>query len=54
VQPRSGETAAARNGRQVTWMGMAVYQFTGGKIDRAWGLNDALGIMQQVGAIPSD
>ncbi len=54
MQPRSGETAATRNGRQVTWMGMAVYHLTGGKIDRVWGLNDALGIIQQVGAIPSD
>ncbi len=54
MQPRSGETAAIRNGKQVTWKGMAVYHPTGSNIDRVCGLNDALGIMQQLGAIPSD
>jgi steroid delta-isomerase-like uncharacterized protein len=41
------------SGNQVTWLGMAIYNLSGGKIAEVWGLNDALGIMQQIGAIPS-
>jgi predicted ester cyclase len=41
------------SGNQVTWVGMAFYSLLDGKITEVWGLNDALGIMQQVGAIPS-
>jgi len=40
-------------GKQVTWMGMGIYHLAGGKIREVWGLNDALGIRQQIGAIPS-
>ena len=40
-------------GQLVTWIGMAIYYLSGGKIEQVWGLNDALGIMQQIGAIPS-
>lgn len=43
----------APTGKQVTWMGMGIYYLAGGKIREVWGLNDALGIMQQIGAIPS-
>lgn len=38
---------------QVKWVGMAVYGLSDGKITEVWGLNDALGGMQQIGAIPS-
>ena len=41
------------SGRQVTWLGMAIYCLSNGKITEVWGLNDALGIMQQIGALPS-
>ena len=41
------------SGNQVTWLGMALYSVSDGKIAEVWGLNDALGIMQQIGAIPS-
>jgi steroid delta-isomerase-like uncharacterized protein len=41
------------SGKQVTWLGMAIYHLSDGKITEVWGLNDALGIMQQVGVIPS-
>ena len=40
-------------GNQVTWVGIAFYSLSHGKITEVWGLNDALGIMQQIGAIPS-
>jgi predicted ester cyclase len=40
-------------GKQVAWMGMAIYYLSDGKIHEVWGVNDTLGIMQQVGAIPS-
>jgi predicted ester cyclase len=43
----------APTGKQVIWVGMAIYHVPGGKIKEVWGLNDALGIMQQIGAIPS-
>jgi len=41
------------SGKQVTWVGMAFYSLSDGKIMEVWGLNDALGIMQQIGALPS-
>ena len=40
-------------GKQVTLTGVAIYRFLGGKIAEMWGMNDALGLMQQIGAIPS-
>lgn len=43
----------APTGKQVIWQGMGIYRFAEGKIEEVWTLNDALGIMQQVGAIPS-
>ena len=43
----------APTGKEVRWLGMALYYFSSGKIKQVWGLNDALGIMQQIGAIPS-
>jgi steroid delta-isomerase-like uncharacterized protein len=40
-------------GRQVTWIGMGVYRIVDGKIAEQWGIDDALGLMQRIGAIPS-
>jgi steroid delta-isomerase-like uncharacterized protein len=42
----------APTGKQVKRLGVALYYFSGGKIKEVWGLNDALGMMQQIGAIP--
>jgi len=41
------------SGNRVTWVGIAFYSLLNGRITEVWGLNDALGIMQQIGAIPS-
>ena len=43
----------APTGKQVTWAGINIYQITGGKIAETWQLGDALGLMQQLGAIPA-
>jgi len=37
----------------VRWLGIALYYLSDGKIKEVWGLNDALGMMQQIGAISS-
>jgi predicted ester cyclase len=44
----------APTGKEVKWLGLALYYFSGVKIKEVWGLNDALGMMQQIGAIPSN
>lgn len=41
------------SGHEVSWVGIAIYELLDGKIKIVWGLNDALGIMQQIGAIPA-
>jgi predicted ester cyclase len=38
--------------KEVRWLGVALYYFSGGKIKEIWGLNDMLGMMQQIGVIP--
>jgi len=40
-------------GKQVTWTVMAIYRIADGKIAERWLNVDDLGIMQQLGAIPS-
>ena len=42
----------APTGKDVRWLGVALYYFSGGKIKQVWGLNDTLGMLQQIGAIP--
>ena len=42
----------APTGKEVRWLGIALYYFSGDKIKEVWGLNDALGMMQQIGIIP--
>lgn len=39
--------------KEVTFPGIAVYRLEGGKIAEMWGMIDMLGLMQQIGAIPS-
>jgi steroid delta-isomerase-like uncharacterized protein len=39
-------------GRRVTWIGQGVYRIVDGKIVEQWGIDDALGLMQKLGAIP--
>ena len=41
-------------GKQVTLTGIAIYRFAGGKMEELWGLNDAMGMMQQLGIAPAD
>jgi len=43
----------APTGKEVRWLGIALYYLSDGKIKEVWGLNDALGMMQQIGAISS-
>ena len=42
----------APTGKEVKLTGIAIFRFTGGKIEEIWGCNNALGIMQQIGVIP--
>jgi steroid delta-isomerase-like uncharacterized protein len=42
----------APTGRQVTMEGLSIDRFEGGKIVETWDNWDALGMMQQLGAIP--
>ena len=39
--------------KQVTYTGMWIYRIEGEKIVERWGNNDRLGLLQQIGAIPS-
>ncbi len=40
-------------GKQVTWTAIAILGIIGGKLVEAWIVVDMLGLMQQIGAIPS-
>ena len=44
----------APTGKEVRWLGVALYYFSDSKIKEVWGLNDVFGMMQQIGAIPSN
>jgi steroid delta-isomerase-like uncharacterized protein len=39
-------------GKQVTVTGMWILRIAGGKIAEQWGINDTLGMMQQLGVVP--
>jgi steroid delta-isomerase-like uncharacterized protein len=41
------------SGNQVTVVGMTIDRISGGKLVETWDSYDALGMMQQIGAIPS-
>jgi len=43
----------APTGKQVTMLGVRTYRFAGGKVVEHWGLANDLGVMQQLGAVPS-
>ena len=40
-------------GRRVTVTGVNINRFAGGQVVEAWGFMDLLGLMQQLGAVPS-
>lgn len=44
----------APTGKDVRWLDLDIFYFSGDKIKEVWGLNDTLGMMQQIGAIPSN
>ncbi len=39
-------------GRPITVTGMWILRIAGGKIAEQWGINDTLGLMQQLGVVP--
>ncbi len=43
----------AATGKQVTVKGMRVYRLRAGKIAEEWAVDDTLGLMQQLGALPA-
>lgn len=43
----------APTGKQVTVTGIDVYRFAGGQVVEAWGEFDQMGLMQQLGVIPT-
>ncbi len=44
---------SAPTGKQVTVMGMSILRIAGGKIVEEWAMPDFLGLMQQLGVIPT-
>ena len=40
-------------GNRVNFTGISIYRIEGGKIAEWWGVSDLLGMMQQLGAVPS-
>ena len=40
-------------GKQVTWTGMEIYRIAAGKLAETWVSVDALGLLQQLGAVPA-
>ena len=43
----------APTGNRVSFVGITINRFEGGKVTEEWQVFDALGMMQQLGAIPS-
>ena len=50
---RGGFVGVAPTGKRVTLTGIDINRFTGGKIVEHWGQSDSLGLMQQLGLVPS-
>lgn len=49
----SGELQGiAPTGKRVTWTGIAIYRFVGGRIEEVWVWNDLLSLMRQLGVGP--
>jgi steroid delta-isomerase-like uncharacterized protein len=42
------------SGKKATWTGVTIYRFDSGKIVEAWWAEDALGMLQQLGVIPTE
>ena len=40
------------SGKEVEFTGISVYRIEAGKIAESWNVEDQLGLMQQIGAIP--
>ena len=40
-------------GNRVNFIGISIYRIEGGKIAESWSVSDLLGMMQQLGAVPS-
>jgi predicted ester cyclase len=43
----------APTGKKAMWTGIAIYRFSGGKIEEVWVWNDIWGMMRNLGVIPS-
>jgi len=43
----------AQTGKNVAWTGISFLYFAGGKVIEDWAITDALGLLQQVDAIPN-
>jgi len=50
---RGGFVGVAPTGKRVTLTGIDINRFAGGKIVEHWGQSDSLGLMQQLGLVPS-
>jgi predicted ester cyclase len=44
----------APTGKKVTVIGVKITRFAGGKMVESWMVNDTLGMMQQIGAVPKE
>lgn len=42
------------SGKKATWTGMTMYRFDSGKVVETWWNEDALGMLQQLGIIPTE
>lgn len=42
------------SGKKATWTGATIYRFDSGKIAEAWWTEDAVGMLQQLGVIPTE
>jgi predicted ester cyclase len=40
-------------GNRVNFRGISIYRIEGGQIAESWGVSDLLGMMQQLGTVPS-
>jgi len=40
-------------GKQIVAKGISIFRFAGGKIAESWDFNDTLGVMRQLGAVPT-
>jgi predicted ester cyclase len=40
-------------GNRVNFTGISIYRIEGGQIAESWGVSDLLGMMQQLGTVPS-